>query len=160
MLSAIVVEAGLILIVLKYSCIQKVFKSHTSKHINRKGKDGEMLWMVFGSLLVQIWLITLKSFFTPWFCQCFRIYFNKSVCFHRKFIKLINLEAFIEETIIWHCYLDGDLSHTTDIAYFSFPMTSNWPNPQDLFFLLICQHLKMVKMHSWFILTMAKIHFI
>ena len=103
-----------------------------------------MLWMVLGSLLVQTWLITLKSFFTPWFCQSFRVYFNKSVCFHRKFIKLINLEAFIKETIIWHCYLDGDLSHTTDIAYFSFPMTSNWPNPQDLSFLLICQHLKMI----------------
>ena len=59
--------------------------------------------------------------------------------------------------IIWHCSLDGDLSHTTDVVYFTFSIGSIWPNPQGLFFLLICQSLKIVKMLSQFKLTLAVI---
>ena len=59
--------------------------------------------------------------------------------------------------IIWYCFLDGDLSHTTDVFYFTFSIGSIWPNPQGFFFLLICQSLKIVKMLSQFKLTLAVI---
>ena len=77
--------------------------------------------------------VTSKGFLNHRFCQRLRINFNK-------FIRQIrnHLRAFIEETIIIYCSLDGDLSHTTDVVYFSFSMTRDWPSPQDLFFLLIC----------------------
>ena len=59
--------------------------------------------------------------------------------------------------IIWYCPRDGNLGQTADVVYFPFSITSIWRNSQDMFFLLICQPLKMVRMLSHFMLTLTVI---
>ena len=114
-------------------------KIHKSQG-QRWGKCFECFWARCKvSNLEVFWsnngVITLKGFFSPWFCQCLRIDFNKFVCFPSKFIRQTrnHLRVFMKEIIILNCSLDGDLRHTTNVIYSPFSVTSNWPTLKTCF---------------------------